>query len=104
MRNDSWYDPPEYDEDADGEEKTVVIPAMEQHHGIYTMRVTLAWNCPKCGAPRGEPFQSRSYDGSLYVGCDSWVNPCGHVDSYAAVREEWRQYLIEEERPERDED
>lgn len=31
-----------------------------------------------------------SYDGSRRLACDGWTNPCGHVDTYAAVRVEDR--------------
>jgi hypothetical protein len=70
--------------------RTVTIPAGEQHEGLHSMRVTLPWTCPQCGGPRGEPFETTSYDGSRRLGCDGWKNPCGHVDGYAAVRQEAR--------------
>lgn len=68
--------------------KVVKIPACEQHEGIDAMHVVLAWNCPVCGGPRGEPVESISYDGSRRLACDGWRNPCGHVDKYSAVRAE----------------
>jgi hypothetical protein len=67
--------------------KTVTIP-QERHEGFYSMKVKVKWVCPKCGAPRGEVFQTRSYDGSLYMGVDGWRNDCGHIDYYSDVREE----------------
>ena len=68
----------------------VTIPARDQHEGFYQMTVEIADACPKCGGPRGETFKQRSYDGSLTMIVDSWHNPCGHVDKYDAVREEYR--------------
>lgn len=68
--------------------KTVEIPARDNHDGIHSVRVTLIWECPKCGQPRGEVGRTISYDGSRRLGCDGWTNPCGHVDTYAAVRRE----------------
>lgn len=68
--------------------RTVTIPGSREHNGMHSVRVTLLWECPACGGPRGEPFRTLSYDGSRRLGCDGWTNPCGHVDSYAAVRRE----------------
>lgn len=70
------------------EYRTVLIPARANHEGFHSMMVTLEWVCPRCGGPRGEPFDTVSYDGSRRLHCDGWRNPCGHVDKYAAVREE----------------
>lgn len=71
------------------EYKTVIIPAIEQHEGLFSTTVTLKWVCPKCGGPRGEPFKTVSYDGSrrLY-NVDGWKNPCGHIDYYSDLRKE----------------
>ena len=71
--------------------KTVEVPAMEEHQGFYTIKIRLLWVCPVCGGQRGEPKRGLSYDGSLRVGCDTWGNPCGHVDKYDAVRKEAQQ-------------
>ena len=68
--------------------RAVTIPALEAHQGIMITVVILAWVCPKCGQPRGVPYETRSYDGSRPVGCDGWQNACGHVDKYNAVRQE----------------
>lgn len=68
--------------------RTVRIPACDEHNGMHSVLVTLMWLCPHCGGPRGEPFSTISYDGSRRLGCDGWVNQCGHVDTYAAVRRE----------------
>lgn len=67
---------------------TVYIPAKEQHDGFDGIRVGLYWNCPVCGGPRGEVYETRSYDGSRILPCNGWKNPCGHVDKYDAVRRE----------------
>lgn len=68
------------------ERRTVTIPACDAHEGIYVMRVTLAWVCPVCGGPRGDVIPAVSYDGSRRLACDGWVNDCGHIDKYFAVR------------------
>lgn len=68
--------------------RTVQIPACNEHDGSAIVTVTLLWECPTCGAPRGEVVRTISYDGSRRLACDGWANPCGHVDKYAAVRRE----------------
>lgn len=68
--------------------KTVTIPARESHAGLYSRIVTLMWVCPICGGPRGVPFETLSYDGSLRLTVHAWNNPCGHTDMYANVRKE----------------
>lgn len=68
--------------------KTVYIPARDEHDGIHGTSVKLRWVCPICGAPRGNVSNGRSYDGSRVLFCDTWDNPCGHVDKYADVRAE----------------
>jgi hypothetical protein len=65
--------------------KTVTIPAKPEHEGYYAATITVNWICPTCGQPRGEVYQTRSYDGSRILYCDGWTNPCGHVDKYADV-------------------
>lgn len=65
--------------------KEVEIPACEQHQGIHKIKVKLNWSCPICGKPRGPIKQVRSWDGSLWMICDGWDNPCGHVDRYVNV-------------------
>lgn len=68
--------------------KTVRIPGSAEHGGYHAVEVALLWECPKCGGPRGDVYDTLSYDGSRRLGCHGWKNPCGHVDSYAAVRRE----------------
>jgi hypothetical protein len=68
----------------------VYIPARTEHEGLYGVYVVIDCTCPKCGAPRGEPYLGISYDGSRRLHVDTWQNPCGHVDKYDAVREEAR--------------
>lgn len=70
------------------ETRSVEIPACDEHGGIASRRVVLPWVCPRCGGPRGEPFPGISFDGSLRLACDRWLNPCGHVDTYEQVRAE----------------
>lgn len=70
--------------------RTVEVPTTPNHEGLPFLRtrVTLRWNCPKCGQPRGEIYRTVSYDGHCWMGVDGWVNPCGHVDYYADVLKE----------------
>ncbi len=71
--------------------KTVYIPARTNHDGVAGIRVKLNWICPQCGGPRGIVAHGcRSYDGSRILYCDSWENPCNHVDKYEDVRQEAR--------------
>jgi hypothetical protein len=70
--------------------KTVKVPALAHHEGIYAVIVRLRWVCPKCGGPRGEVVNAISFDGSIRLACHGWTNPCGHVDHYEQVREEAR--------------
>lgn len=52
--------------------------------------VTVDWECPVCGGPRGEPHGYNFYeDGDTYH-CDTWYNDCGHIDRYDAVLKEAR--------------
>lgn len=68
--------------------KTVRIPATATHEGHWAINVTLDWICPVCGGPRGEIYDTISYDGSRRLGVNGWRNPCGHVDYYDNVRDE----------------
>lgn len=68
--------------------KEVYIPACAEHEGLYGIHVNLRWVCPICGKPRGEIQRVLSYDGSRYLECDGWQNPCGHVDKYSNLRVE----------------
>lgn len=68
--------------------KTVHIPSCDNHEGVYAIDVRLRWRCPVCGKPRGKITRGRSYDGSLCLDVDTWVNSCGHVDKYVDVRRE----------------
>jgi hypothetical protein len=61
---------------------------MEAHEGMHSLTVTLPWICPHCGGPRGEVFDTISWDGSRRLGCHGWTNPCGYVDGYSSVRRE----------------
>lgn len=72
----------------DADVKTVCIPSCEQHEGLYASTVKLQWTCPTCGAPRGEIYETISFDGSRRLGVNGWRNPCGHVDHYGDVRKE----------------
>jgi len=50
-----------------------------------TRTVTISAHCPRCGSQRGEPTGRRECDDGAYYWVQTWTNPCGHVDMYAAV-------------------
>lgn len=68
--------------------KTVKIPACDEHCGRALLNVTVYWICPVCGQARGEVFDTHSFDGSRRLPVHGWINQCGHVDKYSAVRAE----------------
>lgn len=68
--------------------RKVCIPDCENHCGLFSIEVNLEWVCPICGKPRGVIKKGRSYDGSLVLFCDTWENPCGHIDFYKSLRKE----------------
>ena len=68
--------------------KEVIIPACAAHSGWKKISVKLAWVCPECGLPRGEPEKGNSYDGSIRMVVDTWVNDCGHIFKYSQLRQE----------------
>jgi hypothetical protein len=71
--------------------RLVTVPSCDQHEGFSWNRttITLQWVCPTCGKPRGEPFDTCSYDGSRKLGgVHGWHNDCGHTDYYVDVRAE----------------
>lgn len=68
--------------------RLVTIPACQEHEGFYSTNVRLIWTCPVCGGPRGDVYETISYDGSRRLGVHGWRNPCGHVDFYGDCRQE----------------
>lgn len=55
--------------------------------------VTIPATCPTCDGPRGQELvELRTYVHGTAMVYDQWVNPCGHVDSYAAVLVEARRF------------
>ena len=72
------------------EYRTVRIPGSTDHDGHHLITVTLRWVCPACGGPRGPVLPTLPFDGSRRLACDGWSNPCGHIDTYTAVRAEAR--------------
>ena len=72
----------------------VEVPIIPNHEGnqFWVRDIRISKYCPKCGAERGKPYKTRSYDGSRFVGCEGWRNPCGHIDLYRDVVEESKKY------------
>jgi hypothetical protein len=65
---------------------TITIPARVEHDGCHAVALTVPWACIHCGAPRGEPFLTESWDGSRRLPVHGWRNPCGHPELYSDVR------------------
>lgn len=74
----------------------VTIPASSNHNGIGLATFEISDSCPICNGPRGEVFGTHSFDGSRRLNVDGWKNPCGHVDTYKAIREEGRRVAFKE--------
>lgn len=76
------------------ETMVVEVPVIQNHEGFeyWVRKVRISKYCKRCGGERGKPYKTRSYDGSRFVCCDGWQNPCGHVDLYKDVVEESREY------------
>ncbi|MFB6456527.1 hypothetical protein ACE38W_14735 [Chitinophaga sp. Hz27] len=72
----------------------VTIPSCKEHEGFYEMTIEISDLCPVCGGPRGEPTQGLSYDGSRRLNVSVWSNPCGHIDYYWKVRDEYQKAKI----------
>lgn len=69
----------------------VTITRIDDHKFEQSNLVTvmISDRCPKCGKKRGKPGPAVIRgNGKILVGLTAWENPCGHVDSYADVREE----------------
>lgn len=67
--------------------RLVMIPGSDDHDGWYSILLhNVPWVCPVRGGPRGDIQKAISFDGSKRLAYDGWTNPCGHVDTYAAVR------------------
>lgn len=77
-------------------QRQITIPACADHAGYHSLTVTVPWNCIYCGRERGEPFDGLSYDGSRRMAVTCWENPCGHLETYPAVRQ-WLNFQIEME-------
>jgi hypothetical protein len=75
----------------------VTIPACQDHGGYKKITIEISDYCPVCGAKRGVPNPIRSYDGSLSMIVDGWLNNCGHIDTYRKVREEYLKNNAEQE-------
>jgi hypothetical protein len=45
----------------------------------------IAAACPVCGRPRGEPEPILEFCCGHYRCIDTWINLCGHIDTYTNV-------------------
>ncbi|MEU1815215.1 hypothetical protein ABZ543_08450 [Streptomyces roseifaciens] len=64
--------------------------AGREHPGLVIATVTVAFECPVCGGPRGEAQPYRVTEAYQSYVLDRWDNRCGHVDSYDSVLAEHR--------------
>lgn len=73
----------------------VLIPKISEHGGYagHAMVMEIHAFCPVCGVKRGKPEPGISWDGSRRLYVDTWTNDCGHLDTYAEVREEGRRLI-----------
>lgn len=67
--------------------RKIFIPACDKHDGRLITSLLVNWHCIECGAIRGEPFNAKDWDGDKSLSVTAWKNPCGHVETYAQVRE-----------------
>lgn len=74
---------------------TITIPRYANHNGLFAITITVEWNCIYCGAERGEPYKTVSYDGSCRLEVDGWINPCGHIEKYSDVRNHYNSQLVQ---------
>lgn len=65
-----------------------VIRRNESDLNMEIITVEISPLCPSYGNARGE-VKKKSFceDGGWYV-CDTWINPCGHIDTYVNVIKE----------------
>jgi hypothetical protein len=54
----------------------------------YPKTIEISSNCPKCGQPRGKPYNYNFCEDGEWFSVDRWDNPCGHVDYYGDVLRE----------------
>lgn len=74
----------------------VTIPSSQEHSGYGLVTLEISDNCPICNGPRGKVFGTHSFDGSRRLNVDGWNNPCGHIDTYAAIRNEGKRVTFKE--------
>lgn len=69
----------------------MVVNVMVRDHAgwpITTRQIRIADTCPVCGGPRGEPVHRNQCEDGEWYPVDTWENPCGHLDKYAACLKE----------------
>ena len=52
---------------------------------IHILEVTISANCPLCGERRGMPRNLSFFENGSWYSCDTWDNPCGHIDKHKNV-------------------
>jgi hypothetical protein len=67
--------------------RPIVIPACDEHAGLHIIKTEVPWHCIYCGAERGVPREGFSFDGSRRLVVTCWSNPCGHIETYKALRQ-----------------
>lgn len=79
----------------------VTIPKFSEHAGYAGNLISLEISdfCPICGKPRGKIYGTHSYDGSLRLNVDGWINDCGHVDKYSDIVKDGKVVPFKEPEP-----
>lgn len=49
---------------------------------LHVVNVEISSHCPVCGGIRGEPKWHHFCEDGDWLVCQTWNNPCGHVDLY----------------------
>ena len=57
-------------------------------NGVVLRTVEILDVCPVCGKQRATPSKSRYHEWGEFYEVDTWMNACGHVDSYTDVLRE----------------
>jgi len=55
------------------------------YQGVWVTTIVIAASCPRCGQPRGLPYNGHIVEDGEYLYVDNWDNACGHTDPYADV-------------------
>jgi hypothetical protein len=66
--------------------RSITIPACDDHAGVIKCTLIVPWFCIYCGQRRGEPYVKKIWDSTQSMNVTAWDNPCGHNETYSAIR------------------